>query len=81
MPAFTRSPPAAKGLQLLTRPEQPAWRWNLLAQRSATGLELIERINRLAARTPCVTQVTTQALEATLALADHRRQMLGRRAA
>jgi len=70
-----------RNLDVLTRPEQPAWRWNVLAQHSAAGLELAARINLLAARTPGLTRVSTQALEATLALADHRRQSLGRHAA
>jgi hypothetical protein len=70
-----------RSLDFLARPDQPAWRWNLLAQHSSAGLDLAERINRLAARTPGISRVPTAALEATLALADHRRQTLGRRAA
>lgn len=68
-------------LDMLTRPQQPAWQWNLLAQRSAAGLELADRINRLAARVDGISRVPTGALEATLALADRRRQTLRHRAA
>lgn len=70
-----------RSLDQLTQPDQPAWRWNLLAQHSSAGLGLAERINQLAARTPGITRVSTEALAATLALAEHRRQHLGRRAA
>jgi len=70
-----------RSLDLLCRAEQPAWRWNLLAQHRAAALDLAERINWLAAEVPGITRVPTQALEATLALADHRRQTLGRHAA
>jgi len=70
-----------RSLDLLTRPAQPAWRWNVLAQDAAAGLALAARINALAKQVPGLTRVDTGALAATMALADHRRQTLRRRAA
>lgn len=68
-------------LDVLSRAQQPTWQWNLLARSSTAGLELAERINRLAADADGISRVSTGALEATLALADRRRQTLRRRAA
>ena len=70
-----------RGLTVLTRPTHAAWRWNQLALDVTAGLQLAERINILAGQTQGLSRVNTRALVATLALANHRRQTLGRRAA
>lgn len=63
-----------RGLETLAATATASWRWNHLAQKAATGLALAERINTVAGKTDGVSRVSTGALEATLSLADHRRQ-------
>ena len=70
-----------RGLQSVAGTAQPAWRWNLLARDASDGLELVGRINRLADEVHGLTRVDDSALRAVFAVAEHRRQVLGRRPA
>lgn len=65
-------------LHELTQPRQPAWKWNILAQQTAAGLHLAQRINVLADRTPDMWKINTAALHAIHVVAENRRQTLGR---
>lgn len=70
-----------RALQELAQPMQPAWKWNILAQQSAAGLHLAQRINAISARTPDMWKINTAALYAIHTVAENRRQTLGRRRA
>lgn len=63
----------------LTAPAKPAWRWNHLAHAAQAGLDLAQRINILGISG--VTRIDVAALQATLTVADNRRQTLRRRVA
>lgn len=68
-------------LRDLTAPAQPAWRWHHLARLAREGIDLAHSINTYAASTRGVSHINLAALQATLNLADHRRQTLRRLAA
>jgi hypothetical protein len=63
-------------LRDLIAPAQPAWRWNHLARAAQTGLDLAQRINTLGVSG--VARIDLTALQATLTVADNRRQTLRR---
>lgn len=71
----------ARELLTLSQTASPAWRWNRLALVSSHGLQVAERVNAYAGRGPRVTRVDVGALLAVKAVADNRRQTLGRRRA
>jgi len=71
----------ALDLHLLDRIDRPDWRWQRLADNSDAALQLAERVNKLADRRDDLTRIDTSALRATQAIANNRRQTLGRRRA
>ena len=70
-----------RSLSELTQPAHPAWRWNHLAEGARHGIELASRINRYTAGAAGVPRLSVDALQATLVIAEHRRQTLRRRSA
>lgn len=71
----------AHDLHLLDRIDRPDWLWQRLADNSDAALQLAERVNKLADRRDDLTRIDTSALRATQAIANNRRQTLGRRRA
>ncbi len=71
----------AQTLHELGEPAQPAWQWNILAQRSATALEIAELINKVTAKEQSVPKIDTSHLSAINIVAENRRKTLGRRRA
>ncbi len=68
-------------LNTLDRIDRHAWRWQHLADIATAGLDVADRINRIAASRPSVTKVDTAALHAMQLVANNRRQTLLRRSA
>ncbi|TXH28541.1 MAG: hypothetical protein E6R06_00715 [Mycobacterium sp.] len=63
----------AKNLDEIARIERPVWRWQHLAGVVDDGLDLAERINRLARTSPALSHVNTRALLAVSAVSHTRR--------
>ena len=68
----------ARNLDALDQIAQHAWRWRRLADTTNDGLDLANRINRLADTHPRITKVDTHALRAVQVVANNRRQTLRR---
>jgi hypothetical protein len=65
----------------LTRAAHPRWRWGMLADQAARGIELAARINRLSENTVGLRRVDDTALRAMRSFAQCQRQALVRRRA
>jgi hypothetical protein len=70
-----------RNVEAVAQANRSAWRWHLLAQEAAVGLELASRINVAASRSADVARVDESALRALFAVAENRRQITRRRPA
>jgi len=71
----------AQSLAELSQIDRATWRWAEIARRSAEGLRLGRRINKIADRTPAMARIDTRALEAINTVSELRRQLKRRRKA
>jgi len=71
----------ARSLAELSEIDRATWRWAEVSRRSAQGIRLGQRINKIADRTPGMARVDTRALEAIHTVSDQRRHLRKRRTA
>ncbi len=68
-----------QNLEAVAAPERQTWRWQALAAKARTGLDLAVRVNALHQHDHNIARFDDSALRATLIVANHLRQATGRR--